>query len=129
MDLRDKLVESLGLDTAITPEKAAQILVGAAGYERDALRALEECASPDLDQIALRDLTRRAAVIEAHLRALHQVATERCAEAPIADIPVAVRANLEVAAKCRSLISERSVVVDQEVMILRAPLPAYEHPC
>ena len=34
------------------------------------------------------------------------------------DIPVAVGANLELAAKCRALVLERSVAVDQEVMIL-----------
>ncbi len=129
MELHDKLVEHLELDAAVTPEQAAQILVGAAGYARDALRALEECTRPELDPIALRDLSRRATVIESHLRALHQVARERCADAAVADIPVAVRANLEIAAKCRNMICERSVAADQEVMILRAPLPAYDLPC
>jgi hypothetical protein len=64
MDLHDRLSEHLGLDTALTPEQAAQILVGAAGYARDALRALEQCTRPELDQAALRDLSRRATVIE-----------------------------------------------------------------
>jgi hypothetical protein len=129
MDLHEQLVEHLGLGTALTPEQAAQILVGAAGYARDALRALDECTRPELDQLALRDLSRRATVIESHLRALHQLAAERCADTAVRDIPIAVRANLELAAKCRSLICQRSVEVDQEVMILRAPLPAFELPC
>jgi hypothetical protein len=129
MELHDKLVEHLGLDAALTTEQAAQILVGAAGYARDALRALEECARPELDGTALRDLTNRAAVIEAHLRALHRVAVERCDDAAVREIPVAVGANLEVAAKCRSIIVERTAAVEQEVMILRAPLPAYRHVC
>src|SRR3954468_19653112 len=129
MDLHDKLAEHLGLDTALTPEQAAQILVGAAGYARDALRALDECTRPDLDQPALRDLSRRATVIESHLRALHALALERCADAAVCDIPVAVEANLELAAKCRTLICQRTVAVDQEVMILRAPLAAFQLPC
>jgi hypothetical protein len=129
MDLHDQLMEHLGLDSALTPEQAAQILVGAAGYARDALRALEQCADPALDQMALRDLTRRATVIESHLRALHDLALERCDDAAIRDIPIAVGANLELAAKCRTLICERSVAVDQEVMILRSPLPQYQLPC
>jgi hypothetical protein len=129
MDLHDRLIEHLGLDAALTPEQAAQILVGAAGYARDALRALEECTRPELDQSALRDLTRRATVIESHLRALHQLAEERCADPAVRDIPVAVGANLEIAAKCRTLICQRSVAVDQEVMILRAPLPQFRLPC
>jgi hypothetical protein len=85
MDLHDQLSEHLGLDSALTPEQAAQILVGAAGYARDALQALEQCTDPALDQMALRDLTRRATVIESHLRALHQLTrgsvatTPRCA--------------------------------------------------
>ena len=129
MDLHDQLIEHLGLDSALTPEQAAQILVGAAGYARDALRALEQCTDPALDQTALRDLTRRATVIESHLRALHQLALERCDDAAVRDIPIAVGANLELAAKCRTLICERSVAVDQEVMILRSPLPQYQLPC
>jgi hypothetical protein len=129
MDLHDKLVAYLGLDAALTPEQAGQILVGAAGYARDALRALDECTRPELDQMALRDLSRRATVIESNLRALHDVAVERCADDAVRDIPVAVGANLELAAKCRTLICQRSVAVDQEVMILRAPLPAYGLPC
>jgi hypothetical protein len=129
MDLHDKLVAHLGLDADLTPEQAANILVGAARYARDALHALEECTRPELDQRALRELSRRATVIESHLRALHAVALERCADPVVGDIPVAVHANLELAAKCRSLICQRSVAVDQEVMILRAPLPAFRLPC
>jgi hypothetical protein len=129
MDLHDQLVEHLALENALTPEQAAQLLVGAAGYARDALRALEQCTDPALDQVALRDLTRRATVIESNLRALHQLAVERCDDAAVRDIPIAVGANLELAAKCRTLICERSVAVDQEVMILRSPLPQYRHPC
>jgi hypothetical protein len=129
MDLHEQLIEHLQLDSALTPEQAAQILVGAAGYARDALRALERCADPALDQAAARDLTRRATVIESHLRALHQLAVEHCGDTAVKDIPTAVRANLELAAKCRALICERSVAVDQEVMILRAPLPQFELPC
>jgi hypothetical protein len=129
MDLHDQLAEHLGIDADLTPEQAAQILVGAAGYARDALRALEACTDPRLDQVALRDLSRRATVIESHLRALHRLAAERCEDAAIRDIPAAVAANLELAAKCRSLICQRSVAVDQEVMILRAPLPAFQLPC
>ena len=129
MDLHDQLSEHLGLDSALTPEQAAQILVGAAGYARDALQALEQCTDPALDQMALRDLTRRATVIESHLRALHQLTLERCEDAAVRDIPIAVGANLELAAKCRTLICERSVAVDQEVMILRSPLPQYQRPC
>ena len=129
MDLHEQLVEHLGLDSALTPEQAAQILVGAAGYARDALRTLELCTDPALDQAALRDLTRRATTIESHLRALHRLALEHCDDAAIRDIPIAVGANLELAAKCRSLVLERSVAVDQEVMILRAPLPQYQLPC
>jgi hypothetical protein len=129
MDMHDRLIEHLGLETALTPEQAAQILVGAAGYARDALRALEECARPELDQAALRDLSRRATVIESHLRALHQLAEEHCDDPAVRDIPVAVGANLELAAKCRTLICQRTVAVDQEVMILRAPLPQFRLPC
>jgi hypothetical protein len=129
MDLHDKLVEHLGLDTALTPEQAGQILVGAAAYARDALRALDECTRPELDQMALRELSRRATVIESHLRALHEVAVERCADSAIREIAVAVHANLELAATCRTLICQRSVAVDQEVMILRAPLPVFQLPC
>jgi hypothetical protein len=129
MDLHDEFIEHLKLDSALTPEQAAQILVGAAGYARDALHALERCADPALDQAAVRDLSRRATVIESHLRALHRLAVEHCGDTAVKDIPTAVRANLELAAKCRALICERSVAVDQEVMILRAPLPAFELPC
>jgi hypothetical protein len=129
MDLYDQLVEHLGLESSVTPEQAAQILVGAAGYARDALRALEACTDPMLDQRALRDLSRRATIIESHLRALHGIALERCGDAAIAEIPTAVGANLELAAKCRSIICERTAAVDQEVMILRAPLPQFQLPC
>jgi hypothetical protein len=129
MDLHDRLIEHLGLETALTPEQAAQILVGAAGYARDALHALEECTRPELDQAALRDLSRRATVIESHLRALHQLAEDHCDDPAIRDIPIAVGANLELAAKCRTLICQRTVAVDQEVMILRAPLPQFRLPC
>ena len=129
MDLHDRLTEHLALDAALTPEQAAQILVGAAGYARDALHALEECTRPELDQAALRDLSRRATVIESHLRALHRLAEEHCDDPAVRDIPVAVGANLELAAKCRSIICERTAAVDKEVMILRAPLPQYRLPC
>jgi len=129
MDLHEQLVEHLGLESALTPEQAAQILVGAAGYARDALRTLELCTDPGLDQAALRDLTRRATTIESHLRALLRLAREHCGNAAVRDIPVAVGANLELAAKCRALVLERSVAVDQEVMILRSPLPQYHLPC
>jgi hypothetical protein len=129
MDLTDQLVEHLGLESALTPEQAAQILVGAAGYARDALRALEACTDPKLDQRALRDLSRRATIIESHLRALHTLTLERCDDVSIREIPVAVGANLELAAKCRSIICERTAAVDQEVMILRAPLPQFQLPC
>jgi hypothetical protein len=129
MDLHDQFVEHLGLESALTPEQAAQILVGAAGYARDALRALEACTDPKLDQSALRDLSRRATIIESHLRALLSLAVEHCDDAAIREIPVAVEANLELAAKCRSIICERTAAVDQEVMILRAPLPQFQLPC
>ncbi len=129
MDLHDHFVEHLGLESALTPEQAAQILVGAAGYARDALRALEACTDPKLDQQALRDLSQRATVIETHLRTLHRLALEHCDDAAIREIPVAVGANLELAAKCRSIICERTAAVDQEVMILRAPLPQFQLPC
>jgi hypothetical protein len=68
-------------------------------------------------------------VIESRLRVLHRVALERCDDVAVREIPVAVGANLELAAKCRSLICERTVAVDQEVMILRAPLPQFQLPC
>jgi hypothetical protein len=129
MDLTDELVEHLGLDSALTPEQAAQILVGAAGYARDALRALEACTDPELDQRALRELSRKATIIESHLRALHGIALDRCDDAAIREIPTAVGANLDLAAKCRSIICERTVAIDQEVMILRAPLPQFQLPC
>ena len=129
MDVDDRLIEHLGLDSALTPEQAAQILVGAAGYARDALRALEACTDPKLDQVALRDLSRRATIIESHLRALHSLALEHCSDAAIREIPVAVEANLELAAECRTIICERTVAADQEVMSLRAPLPQLDRPC
>jgi hypothetical protein len=93
MDLHEQLVEHLGLESALTPEQAAQILVGAAGYARDALRTLERCTDPALDQAALRDLTRRATTIESHLRALLRLAQEHCDDAAVQDIPVAVGAS------------------------------------
>jgi hypothetical protein len=129
MDLHDKLVEHLGLDAALTPDQVGQILVGAAAYARDALRALDECTRPELDQMALRELARRATVIESHLRALHQLAAERCADSAIHNVAVAVHSNLEIAALCRTLICQRTAAVDQEVMILRAPLPVFQLPC
>jgi hypothetical protein len=129
MDLHEQLADHLGLDSELTPAQAAQILVGAAGYARDALRTLESCTDPALDQTALRDLMRRATIIESHLRALHRLAVDHCDDAAVRDIPTAVGANLELAAKCRSLVCERSVAVDQEVMILRAPLPVFQRPC
>ena len=52
MDLHEQLIEHLGLETALTPEQAAEILVGAAGYARDALRTLEQCTDPALDASA-----------------------------------------------------------------------------
>jgi hypothetical protein len=128
MDLHDQLAAHLGLESALTPEQAAQILVGAAGYARDALRALEACTDPQLDQRALRDLSRRATIIESHLRALHMLAVEHCSDAAIREIPTAVGANLELASRCRSIICERTAAVDQEVMILRAPLPQFQLP-
>ena len=129
MDLHDRLAEHLGLESALTPEQAGQILVGAAGYARDALRALEECARPELDAAALRDLARRAAGIEAQLKALHRLAVERCDDPAVREIPVAVGASLALATRCRAVIGRRTVAVDQEVMILRAPLSAYQLPC
>jgi hypothetical protein len=129
MDLQDQLAEHIGLDADLTAEQAAQILVGAAGYARDALRVLDACTRPELGQDELGDLALRAGVIEAHLRALHRLATEACVGWPIGNIPAVVQANLEMAAKCRSLIQQRRIDVEQEVMILRAPLPAYGLPC
>jgi hypothetical protein len=129
MDLQDELVEHLGLDTDLTAEQAAQILVGAAGYARDALHALDECTRPEVGEAELGDLDRRATVIEAHLRALHRLVVEVCADWPIGNIPAVVQANLEMAAKCRSLIQQRRLDVEHEVMILRAPLPVYGLPC
>jgi hypothetical protein len=129
MDLHDKLVAHLGLSGDLTPAQAADILVGAARYARDVLHALEECTRPELDQRALRELSRRARVVESHLRALHAVTLERCADPVLGDIPAAVHANLELVAKCRTLITQRTVAVDQEVMILQAPLPAFQLPC
>jgi hypothetical protein len=129
MDLQDHLVEHLSLDAELSAEQAARILVGAAGYARDALRALDECTRPELDEAQLTDLDRRATVIEAHLRALHRLTVEVCADWPIGNIPAVVEANLELAATCRNLIQQRRLDVEQEVMILRAPLPAYGLPC
>jgi hypothetical protein len=129
MDLQAQLVEHLGLDADLTAEQAAQILVGAAGYARDALRALDECTRPEVGEAELGDLDRRATVIEAHLRALHRLTVEVCTEWPIGNIPAVVQANLEMAAKCRKLIQQRRLDVEQEVMILRAPLPVYGLPC
>ena len=129
MDLQDHLVEHLSLDAELTAEQAARILVGAAGYARDALRALDECTRPELDEAQLTDLDRRATVIEAHLRALHRLTVEVCADWPIGNIPAVVEANVELAAKCRNLIQQRRLDVEQEVLILRAPLPAYGLPC
>jgi hypothetical protein len=129
MDLQDQLVEHLSLDTDLTAEQAARILVGAAGYARDALRALDECTRPEVGEAELDDLDHRATAIEAHLRALHRLTVEVCAEWPIGNIPAVVEANLELAAKCRSLIQQRRLDVEQEVMILRAPLPVYGLPC
>jgi hypothetical protein len=129
MDLQDQLVEHLGLDAELTAEQAAQILVGAAGYARDALRALDDCTRPDLDQLQLGDLARRASAIEAHLTVLHRLTIEVCANWPVGNIPAVVKGNLELASKCRALIQQRRVDVEHEVMILRAPLPAYGLPC
>jgi hypothetical protein len=117
MDLQDQLVEHLGLDAELTAEQAAQILVGAAGYARDALRA------------QLGDLAKRATAIEAHLTVLHRLTLEVCANWPVGNIPAVVKGNLELATKCRALIQQRRVDVEHEVMILRAPLPAYGLPC
>lgn len=129
MDLQDQLVEHLGLDTELTAEQAAQILVGAAGYARDALRALDECTRPELGQRELGEIARRATAIEAHLTVLHRLTVEVCVTWPIGNIPAVVKANLELATKCRTLIQQRRVDVEHEVMILRAPLPAYGLPC
>ncbi|HEX2105402.1 MAG TPA: hypothetical protein VHF51_17245 [Solirubrobacteraceae bacterium] len=129
MELHDSLVEHLGLDAELSAEQAARIVIGAAGYARDALRALDECTRPEVDEAELGDLDRRATVIEAHLRALHRLTVEMCGDWPIGDIPAVVEANLEMAAKCRNLIQQRRLDVEHEVMILRAPLPAYGLPC
>ncbi len=129
MELHDSLVEHLGLDAELSAEQAARIVIGAAGYARDALRALDECTRPEADEAELGDLDRRATVIEAHLRALHRLTVEMCGDWPIGDIPAVVEANLEMAAKCRNLIQQRRLDVEHEVMILRAPLPAYGLPC
>jgi uncharacterized protein YgbK (DUF1537 family) len=129
MDLQEQLIEHLGLETALTPEQAAELLVGAAGYARDALRTLEQCTDPALGPVALKDLNRRAATIESHLRALYALALEHCDDEAVREIPIAVGAHLELASKCRSLVLERSLAVDQELMILKAPLPQYRLPC
>jgi hypothetical protein len=102
MDLQAQLVEHLGLDADLTAEQAAQILVGAAGYARDALRALDECTRPEVGEAELGDLDRRATVIEAHLRALHRLTVEVCTEWPIGNIPAVVQANLEMARSAAS---------------------------
>ena len=129
MDSTEQLIEHLSLETALTPEQAAELLVGAAGYARDALRTLEQCTDPALGTAALRDLTRRAVTIESNLRSLHALALEHCDDDAVREIPIAVGAHLELASKCRSLVLERSMAVDQEMMILRAPLPQYRLPC
>ena len=129
MDLQDQLVEHLGLDAELSADQAAQILVGAAGYARDALRALDECTRPEVGEAELGDLDRRATAIEAHLRALHCLVLEACADWPIGNLPAVVQANLEMAEKCRSLIQQRRLDVEHEVMILRAPLPVDGLPC
>ena len=129
MDLQEQLIEHLGLETALTPEQAAEILVGAAGYARDALRTLEQCTDPALGAVALKDLNRRAATIESHLRGLYALALEHCDDDAVREIPIAVGAHLELASKCRSLVLERSLAVDSELMILKAPLPQYRLPC
>jgi hypothetical protein len=129
MDLHEQLIEHLGLEPALTPEQAAEILVGAAGYARDALRTLEQCTDPALGSTALRDLNRRAVTIESNLRALHVLAIEHCDDDAVREIPIAVGAHLELASKCRSLVLERSLAVDQELTILKAPLPQYRLPC
>ena len=129
MDLQDQLTEHLGVDSDLTAEQAAQILVGAAGYARDALHALDECTHPELDPTQLAEILRRAATIEAHLGALHRLTVEVCANWPIGNIPGVVKANLELAERCRTLIQQRRADVEHEVMILRAPLAAYARPC
>src|SRR3954451_4018658 len=87
MDLHDQLVEHLGLESALTPEQAAQILVRAAGYARDALHALEACTDPKLDQRALRDLSRRATLRKSHLRARPGIALELGPDSQIGPSP------------------------------------------
>jgi hypothetical protein len=129
MDLQDQLVEHLGLDAELTPEQAAQIVVGAAAYARDALRVLDECTRPEIDHVELNELTVQVTAIEAHLRALHRLTVEVCANWPVGNIPAVVQGNLELAAKCRAMIQQRRIDVEHEVMILRAPLPAYGLPC
>ena len=129
MDLEDHLVEHLGLDAELTPGQAARILVGAAAYARDALRVLDECTRPEIDHVALNELVRQASAIEAHLRTLHSLTVEVCANWPVGNIPAVVEGSLELAAKCRAMIEQRRIDVEHEVMILRAPLPAYGLPC
>jgi len=129
MSSQDQTVEHLGRDAELTAEQAARILVGAAGYARDALRALDECTRPELDHVALGDLARRAGDIETQLRALHRVTVRACANWPVGDIPALVEANVELAARCRALIQQRRVDVEHELMLLRAPLAAYGLPC
>jgi len=127
MDLQEHLVADLG--PQLTPERAAEILVGAARYARAALHMLDDCTHPEIEQCDLADLVREASAIEAQLRALHARAVELCADWPVGDIPAVVRGNLELAARCRALIQQRRADVEHEVMMLRAPLAAYGVPC
>ena len=129
MDLQEQLIEHLGLESALTPEQAAEILVGAAGYARDALRTLEQCTDPALGAgRAARPDAPRGDDRVAAARPL-RLALEHCDDDAVQDIPIAVGAHLELASKCRSLVLERSLAVDQELMILKAPLPQYRLPC
>jgi hypothetical protein len=129
MDLQEHLVAELGLGAQLTPDRAAEILVGAARYARAALHVLDDCTHPEIDQQALVDLIREASTIEARLRALHDLAVELCADWPVGNIPAVVQGNLDLAARCHALIQQRRADVEHELMILRAPLPAYGVPC
>ena len=129
MDLQEQLAVDGGPSAGLTPEQAAEILVGAAGHARDALRVLDACTHPEIDQRAVLQLVRDASAIEARLRALHELTVRLCADWPVGDIPAVVHGNLELAATCRALIQQRRLDVEHEVMILRAPLPAYGLPC